>query len=292
MITVHGRTRCQFYKGRADWRAIARVKQAVSSRWSPMATSPASRTRLAMLEQSGADAVMVGRGHYGAPWLAGEIAASGRRTAPGIPATRGRWPTMSRRTTATCCPSTVSRAACGRRASILAGISTATPRHGPGSAPRDSDGTDPEGRAALRAASRDTARVIIGERGMSQTAVKDFNPASIVLDTIRHPVIMVDADGHITFANTEAEDFFRTSAASLAKHTLDHYIPFGSPLIALVEQVRERRSPYNEYRVDISSPRLGPGARRRPLCLRCRNCPARSWSCSRNARWPTRSSAR
>lgn len=93
---------------------------------------------------------------------------------------------------------------------------------------------------------------------MSQTAVNHINPAAIVLDTIRHPVIMVDADGYITFANTEAEDFFRTSAASLAKHTLDHYIPFGSPLIALVEQVRERRSPYNEYRVDISSPRLGP----------------------------------
>lgn len=93
---------------------------------------------------------------------------------------------------------------------------------------------------------------------MSQTAVNHINPAAIVLDTIRHPVIMVDADGYITFANTEAEDFFRTSAASLAKHKLDHYIPFGSPLIALVEQVRERRSPYNEYRVDISSPRLGP----------------------------------
>lgn len=93
---------------------------------------------------------------------------------------------------------------------------------------------------------------------MSQAAVKNFNPASIVLDTIRHPVIMVGPDGHITFANSEAEDFFRSSATSLARNTLDHYIPFGSPLIALVDQVRERRSPYNEYRVDISSPRLGP----------------------------------
>ncbi|MGY6708117.1 MAG: two-component system sensor histidine kinase NtrB [Rhizobiaceae bacterium] len=93
---------------------------------------------------------------------------------------------------------------------------------------------------------------------MSHTATTDVNLASIVLDTIRHPVIMVDAEGYITFANTEAEDFFRTSVASLAKHTLEHYVPFGSPLIALVEQVRERRSPFNEYRVDISSPRLGP----------------------------------
>jgi len=93
---------------------------------------------------------------------------------------------------------------------------------------------------------------------MSQTAIEGANLASVVLDTIRHPVIMVDCEGYITFANTEAEDFFRTSATSLAKHTLDYYIPFGSPLIALVEQVRERRSPFNEYRVDISSPRLGP----------------------------------
>lgn len=93
---------------------------------------------------------------------------------------------------------------------------------------------------------------------MNQASINGVNLASIVLDTIRHPVIMVDTEGYITFANSEAEDFFRTSVASLAKHTLDYYIPFGSPLIALVEQVRERRSPFNEYRVDISSPRLGP----------------------------------
>jgi two-component system nitrogen regulation sensor histidine kinase GlnL len=93
---------------------------------------------------------------------------------------------------------------------------------------------------------------------MNPPLLKDMNAAAVVLDTIRHPVIMVGPDDLITFANTEAEDFFRTSASQLARHTLDYYVPFGSPLIALVEQVRERRSPYNEYRVDISSPRLGP----------------------------------
>jgi nifR3 family TIM-barrel protein len=74
MVTVHGRTRCQFYQGKADWRAIARVKQAVSI---PVVangdvTTPADA--VAVLEQSGADAVMVGRAHYGAPWTAGLIA--------------------------------------------------------------------------------------------------------------------------------------------------------------------------------------------------------------------------
>ncbi len=81
--------------------------------------------------------------------------------------------------------------------------------------------------------------------------------ASIVLNTIRRPVIMVDPDGFITFANADAEDFFRSSATMLARNTLAKLVPFGSPLLQLVDQVRERRAPVNEYRVDVSSPRLG-----------------------------------
>lgn len=83
------------------------------------------------------------------------------------------------------------------------------------------------------------------------------DPAQIVLNTIRHPVIMIGPDDTITFANADAEDFFRSSAAILARNTLKRFVPFGSPLLALVDQVRERRAPVNEYRVDISSPRLG-----------------------------------
>lgn len=83
------------------------------------------------------------------------------------------------------------------------------------------------------------------------------NAAAIVLNTIRRPVIMVGPEGFITYANADAEDFFRASAPSLARKTLQHFVPFGSPILALVEQVRQRRAPVNEYRVDISSPRLG-----------------------------------
>ncbi|MEQ8296628.1 MAG: nitrogen regulation protein NR(II) [Nitratireductor sp.] len=81
--------------------------------------------------------------------------------------------------------------------------------------------------------------------------------AEIVLNTIRHPVIMLDADGRIAFANADAEVFFRSSAVILARNRLDHFVPFGSPLLTLIEEVRTRQSPVNEYRVDISSPRLG-----------------------------------
>ncbi|KQZ96580.1 PAS domain-containing sensor histidine kinase [Mesorhizobium sp. Root157] len=81
--------------------------------------------------------------------------------------------------------------------------------------------------------------------------------AQVLLNTIRRPVIMVDPDGLISFANADAEDFFRSSAAMLARNTLSKLIPFGSPLLTLIDQVRERRAPVNEYRVDVSSPRLG-----------------------------------
>lgn len=81
--------------------------------------------------------------------------------------------------------------------------------------------------------------------------------AGIVLNTIRHPVIMVDQGGKIVFANADAEDFFRSSASVLARDGLERFVPFGSPLLTLVEQVRARQTPFHEYRVDISSPRLG-----------------------------------
>src|SRR5690606_24252267 len=84
MVTVHGRTRCQFYQGRADWRAIAQVKQAVPIPVVADGDVGGRGDAIDVLPQSGADAVMVGRAHYGAPWLAGSIAAAGG-IAPGQP---------------------------------------------------------------------------------------------------------------------------------------------------------------------------------------------------------------
>ncbi|MEP6826945.1 MAG: tRNA dihydrouridine synthase DusB [Aestuariivirga sp.] len=74
MITVHGRTRCQFYKGRADWAAIRAVREAISIPLVANGDCETAQDARAMMQQSGADAVMIGRGAYGRPWLAGVIA--------------------------------------------------------------------------------------------------------------------------------------------------------------------------------------------------------------------------
>jgi nifR3 family TIM-barrel protein len=81
MITVHGRTRCQFYKGTADWSAVRAVRDAIGIPLVVNGDITSFEKAVTALEMSGADAVMVGRGAQGQPWLPGQI---GRRIDSGI----------------------------------------------------------------------------------------------------------------------------------------------------------------------------------------------------------------
>ena len=84
--------------------------------------------------------------------------------------------------------------------------------------------------------------------------------ADAVLDALPHPVIMISGDGRIANANAAAEVFFEASLPLLRRHTLNELVPFGSPLLSLLEQARTRGAAVNEYKVDLGTPR-NPGER-------------------------------
>jgi nifR3 family TIM-barrel protein len=89
MITVHGRTRCQFYTGSADWVAVRAVKRAISIPLVINGDITCFNDATCALNDSGADAVMIGRGSQGRPWFPGQVArflTTGRReAAPELP---------------------------------------------------------------------------------------------------------------------------------------------------------------------------------------------------------------
>lgn len=87
MVTIHGRTRCQFYTGRADWTAIRAVTEAVSIPVVANGDVASTADGPAILAASGADGVMIGRGAQGRPWFPGRVARAiaGHRVAENPP---------------------------------------------------------------------------------------------------------------------------------------------------------------------------------------------------------------
>ncbi len=95
---------------------------------------------------------------------------------------------------------------------------------------------------------------------MSAVEPLPVSPADAVLNALPHPVIVVSSDGKVADANAAAEAFFEVSLPLLRRHVLRELVPFGSPLLVLVDQVRKTGAAVNEYKVDLGTPR-NPGDR-------------------------------
>src|SRR5476649_1147065 len=77
-----------------------------------------------------------------------------------------------------------------------------------------------------------------------------------ILNALPNPVLLIGPDGKIVDANMAAESFFEISTQFLQRQSLKELVPFGSPLLALIDQVRNSGSPVNEYKVDLGTPRM------------------------------------
>ena len=83
------------------------------------------------------------------------------------------------------------------------------------------------------------------------------NRSEAILNVLPLPVIVVGSDDRIVEANLAAQSFFQMSRSVLRRHRLAEIVPFGSPLLSFIEQVRANGGSVSEYRVDIGTPRIG-----------------------------------
>src|SRR5258708_9628126 len=106
------------------------------------------------------------------------------------------------------------------------------------------------------------------ERCCMNSAAENRRPVpsdgEAILNALPNPVLLVAPDGRIVDANMAAESFFEISTQFLQRQSLKELVPFGSPLLALIAQVRSSGSPVNASKVDLAPPRL---AVRRPASL-------------------------
>ncbi len=81
--------------------------------------------------------------------------------------------------------------------------------------------------------------------------------AQVVLDAMPNPLLVLDSNDNICMVNTAAEDFFQSGAVVLRRYNINDIVPFSSPVLQSVKQVREASTVVNEYGVGVGTPRLG-----------------------------------
>ena len=90
-----------------------------------------------------------------------------------------------------------------------------------------------------------------------RVADSDAIATETILNTFPHPILLLDENDGVTYANPGAEQFFATGATQLCRSRLDDLLPYGSPALGLVQEARHKRSVMSEYGLDIGTPRLG-----------------------------------
>ncbi len=101
---------------------------------------------------------------------------------------------------------------------------------------------------------------MVTTRSMVAETPRDFSEpsaASAIAACLPMPIVVVGARGRLLYANQAAEQFFATGVGFLMRQSLEDILPFGSPLLQLVHQVRERGASIAERNVDLSTPKLG-----------------------------------
>ncbi len=100
--------------------------------------------------------------------------------------------------------------------------------------------------------------VMFSEKDAGHRAPYLLGPIELqALNVLPMPVLVVGEGQAILYANTAAEDFFQSSAALLKRQRIVDLIAFGSPVLALIEEVQRRGASVSEYRLDLGSPRIG-----------------------------------
>lgn len=77
-----------------------------------------------------------------------------------------------------------------------------------------------------------------------------------ILSAVPHPILVLDENNQITFANAATELFYQTSLSQLKKTTIEQLLPFGCPVLTAIEQVRKKKCSYNEYGINITTPKV------------------------------------